>query len=127
MLVTALFGATALAHWALKNGWEGPQNVFLEVVFPFAMVVGTILFAALSVGILILNANPEIMGLGYFIGGVVAIAFLIFWKHRAVCIGMQVLITALLLTYLIILIVRIGKCIRLRGKHRRAKLLYRQK
>ncbi len=107
MLLSILFAATAFAHWSLHNGWEGPQNVFLEVVFPFLMVIGSIYFAAQAFAVLMLLKDPEIMWLGYGIGGAIAIAFLVFWKHRIVCIGAQVVIAGLLLTFLTIMFVKL--------------------
>lgn len=106
ILLSILFAATAFAHWSLHNGWEGPQNVFLEVVFPFLMVIGSIYFAAQAFAVLMLLKDPEIMWLGYGIGGAIAIAFLVFWKHRVVCIGAQIVIAGLLLTFLIIMFVK---------------------
>ena len=51
--------------------------------------------------------DPEIMWLGYGIGGAIAIAFLVFWKHWVVCIGAQVVIAGLLFTFLIIMFVKL--------------------
>ena len=103
IFLSVLFGVAAYAHWALHHGWEGPKNVFLEVVFPFLVVIATIFFAAQACALLIGWANSDLAFLGYIAGGAAAIAFLVFWKHKAVCLGVQIVISGLILAFLIMI------------------------